>query len=52
LGPNVVVIDPSMTTSQIQATVDAISTQQIPMASATADTKSRSSPARTAPTSR
>jgi hypothetical protein len=29
-GPNVVVIDPSMTTSQIQATVDAISTQQIP----------------------
>jgi hypothetical protein len=28
-GPNVVVIDPSMSTSQIQATVDAISTQQI-----------------------
>jgi hypothetical protein len=29
-GPNVIVIDPSMPTSQIQATVDAISTQQIP----------------------
>jgi hypothetical protein len=29
-GPNVVVIDPSMSTAQIQATVDAISTQQIP----------------------
>jgi hypothetical protein len=29
-GPNVVVIDPSMSTSQIQATVDAISTLQIP----------------------
>jgi hypothetical protein len=29
-GPNVIVIDPSMSTSQIQATVDAISTQQIP----------------------
>ena len=29
-GPNVVIITPSMSTSQIQATVDAISTQQIP----------------------
>ena len=29
-GPNVVMIDPSMSTSQIQATVDAISTLQIP----------------------
>jgi len=29
LGPNVVVFDPSMPTSQIQATVDAISTQQV-----------------------
>ena len=29
-GPNVVIIDPSMSTSQIQTTVDAISTQQIP----------------------
>jgi hypothetical protein len=29
-GPNVVIIDPSMSTSQIQTIVDAISTQQIP----------------------
>src|SRR5881398_3319193 len=29
LGPNVIVFDPSMPTSQIQATVDAIATQQI-----------------------
>ena len=29
-GPNVVIIDPSMTTSQIQTIVDGISTQQIP----------------------
>jgi hypothetical protein len=29
-GPNVKIIDPSMSTAQIQATVDAISTQQIP----------------------
>src|SRR3954470_23235907 len=29
-GPNVVVFDPSMPTSQIQATVDAISAQQVP----------------------
>ncbi len=29
-GPNVVVIDPSMSTSQIQATFDGISAQQIP----------------------
>jgi hypothetical protein len=29
-GPNMVIIDPSMSTAQIQATVDAISTQQIP----------------------
>jgi len=30
LGPNVLVFDPSMPTSQIQATVDAISAQQVP----------------------
>src|SRR3954468_7433044 len=30
LGSNVIVFDPSMPTSQIQATVDAISTQQVP----------------------
>jgi hypothetical protein len=30
LGPNVIVFDPSMSTSEIQATVDAISTQQVP----------------------
>ena len=30
LGPNVLVFDPSMSTSQIQATVDAIATQQVP----------------------
>jgi pectate lyase-like protein len=30
LGPNVVVFDPSMSTSQIQATVDAIAAQQVP----------------------
>src|SRR5256885_9688322 len=30
LGPNVIVFDPSMPTSQIQATVDAISAQQVP----------------------
>ena len=29
LGPNVIVFDPSMPTSEIQATVDAISTQQV-----------------------
>src|SRR5208283_4704872 len=29
-GPNVIIFDPSMSTSQIQATVDAIATQQIP----------------------
>ena len=29
LGPNVVVFDPSMSTSQIQTTVDAIATQQV-----------------------
>jgi hypothetical protein len=29
-GPNVVVFDPSMPTSQIQATVDAIASQQVP----------------------
>jgi hypothetical protein len=29
LGPNVIVFDPSMTTSQIQATVDAIANQQV-----------------------
>src|SRR5213083_3194532 len=29
LGPNVIVFDPSMPTSQIQATVDAIASQQI-----------------------
>jgi hypothetical protein len=29
LGPNVIVFDPSMPTSQIQATVDAIGTQQV-----------------------
>src|ERR1051325_8016390 len=29
-GPNVVVFDPSMPQSQIQATVDAIATQQVP----------------------
>jgi hypothetical protein len=29
-GPNVVIIDPSMSTTQIQTIVDAISTQQIP----------------------
>ena len=30
LGPNVVVFDPSMSTSQIQSTVDAIAAQQVP----------------------
>src|SRR6187551_73708 len=30
LGPNVLVFDPSMPTSQIQAAVDAIATQQVP----------------------
>ena len=30
LGPNVLLFDPSMSTSQIQATVDAIATQQVP----------------------
>src|SRR4051812_29125260 len=30
LGPNVLVFDPSMPTSQIQAAVDAVATQQIP----------------------
>ena len=30
LGPNVVVFDPSMPTAQIQSTLDAIATQQIP----------------------
>ena len=30
LGPNVVIFDPSMPTSQIQATVDAIAAQQVP----------------------
>ena len=30
LGSNVIVFDPSMSTSQIQATVDAISAQQVP----------------------
>jgi hypothetical protein len=30
LGPNVVVFDPNMPTSQIQATVDAIAAQQVP----------------------
>jgi len=30
LGPNVIVFDPSMPTSQIQATVDAIAAQQVP----------------------
>src|SRR4051812_11892114 len=30
LGPNVVVLTPSMPQSQIQATLDAISTQQVP----------------------
>ena len=30
LGPNVFVFDPSMPVSQIQATVDAIATQQVP----------------------
>ena len=29
LGPNVIVFDPSMPTSQIQATVDAIASQQV-----------------------
>ena len=29
-GPNVLIFDPSMPTSQIQATVDAIATQQVP----------------------
>ena len=29
-GPNVIVFDPSMSTSQIQATVDGIATQQVP----------------------
>ena len=28
-GPNVIIFDPSMPTSQIQATVDAIATQQV-----------------------
>ncbi|HET9346045.1 MAG TPA: coagulation factor 5/8 type domain-containing protein [Candidatus Limnocylindrales bacterium] len=30
LGPNVLVFDPSMSSSQIQATVDAVATQQVP----------------------
>src|SRR3954449_2588328 len=30
LGPNVKVFDPSMSTSQIKATVDAIAAQQVP----------------------
>src|SRR5689334_18054232 len=30
LGPNVYVFDPSMPVSQIQATVDAVATQQVP----------------------
>src|SRR3954453_15112560 len=30
LGPNVLVFDPSMSTSQIQAAVDAVATQQVP----------------------
>ena len=30
LGPNVLVFDPSMPTSQIQATVDAVAAQQVP----------------------
>ena len=30
LGPNVLIFDPSMPTSQIQASVDAIATQQVP----------------------
>ena len=30
LGPNVIVFDPSMPMSQIQATVDAIAAQQVP----------------------
>src|SRR5438477_3387430 len=30
LGPNVIVFDPSMPTSQIQAAVDAIAAQQVP----------------------
>jgi len=30
LGPNVLVFDPSMPTSQIQSAVDAIATQQVP----------------------
>jgi hypothetical protein len=30
LGPNVIIFDPSMPTSQIQATVDAIANQQVP----------------------
>ena len=30
LGPNVIVFDPSMSTSQIRATVDAIAAQQVP----------------------
>jgi hypothetical protein len=29
-GPNVIIFDPSMSTSQIQATVDALATQQVP----------------------
>ena len=34
LGPNVIVFDPSMPTSQIRATVDAIAAQQVPTACA------------------
>ena len=30
LGPNVVVLDPSMSQASIQSTLDAISTQQVP----------------------
>ena len=47
-GPNVMVFDPSMSTSQIQAAVDAVAAQQVPNQFGRSATRCCSSPAPTA----
>ena len=47
-GPNVLIFDPSMSTSQIQAAVGAVGAQQVPTSSARSAMRSCSSPALTA----
>ena len=47
-GPNVLIFDPTMSTSQIQATVDAVAAQQVANQFGTSATRSCSSPAPTA----